>query len=96
MMLIFPESPLAFVFTTSFQSSGPRLVTVNSTFASAGVVGICLVLSLAMMSGVLLGVQCSSLCYSLCVDNMVSVTDIIRESFVWDFYKGPYFHSHHL
>ena len=94
MMLIFPESPLAFVFTTSFQSSGPRLVTVNSTFASAGVVGICLVLSLAMMSGCcwVFSVRVSV----LCVDNVVSVTDIIRESFVWDFYKGPYFHSHHL
>ena len=82
MMLIFPESPLAFVSLTNFQSSGLRLVTVSSAFASARVVGICLVLLLAIMNGVMLGVQCSSLCYSLCVVNVVSVTDIIRESFV--------------
>ena len=82
MMLIFPESPLAFVFLTSFQSSGPRLVTVNSAFASTRVVGICLVLLLAIVDGVMLGVQCSSLCYSLCVVNVVSITNIIRESFV--------------
>ena len=82
MMLIFPESPLAFVSLTNFQSSGLRLVTVSSAFASARVVGICLVLLLAIVDGVMLGVQCSSLCYSLCVVNVVSVTDIIRESFV--------------
>ena len=82
MMLIFPESPLAFVSLTNFQSSGLRLVTVSSTFASAGVVGSCLVLLLAVEDGMMLGVQCSSLCYSLCVINVVSVTDVIRESFV--------------